>query len=142
MKYLFLFLFSGCLFLSAGELKINSVNAGKPVISGSVWRIEKSFDLSLPSEKNQILALNSGNWKRHQTNSDIRGYNGDILIKIQAPGSVTTLKYAAEICNYADAVTRTLTAEYSSDGINFKKLASVNYAGGWGKTAGFVNIKD
>lgn len=142
MKYLFLFLFSGCLFLSAGELKINSVNAGKPVISGSAWRIEKSFDLSLPSEKNQILALNSGNWKRHQTNSDIRGYNGDILIKIQAPGSVTTLKYAAEICNYADAVTRTLTAEYSSDGINFKKLASVNYAGGRGKTAGFVNIKD
>lgn len=74
------------------------------------------------AEWEQELELQAGGWKLHPKFAHIRGYNGDIAIKIIAPGKITALQATAKMTNYADSRQRTLSLSYSLNGIDFLPL--------------------
>ncbi len=112
------------------ELTIN----GYPVKDFPVITKKQSwtFDYSQKfNEKSAIvqkqLGLKASGWKKHPKHPHICGYNGNIIIKVNAPGPVTELSVQAKLTNYADRKIRKGVIEYSVDGVNFKPIAEKKF---------------
>ena len=82
----------------------------------------------------------SGRWKKHPTAGHIAGYNGDINLKINAPGPVVTLKMNCEITNYADAAARKVFIAYSLNGVDFHELEVKEFKSGTAKLDASVKL--
>ncbi len=104
------------------------------------WTYSRSIDFTKPESGPEEFLLEKSGWKQHPEYTDIRGYNGEITLKLKAPGPIDTLKADASMCNYADSVKRTVAITYSLSGSDFTELASKEFGGGTVTTAGQVKL--
>lgn len=75
------------------------------------------------------LGLARQGWKQHKEYPHIRGYNGNIDVKILAPGPVTHLTASAAITNFADSNRRQVSMSYSLNGFDYVSLAQQDFTG-------------
>ncbi|OQA82107.1 MAG: hypothetical protein BWY31_03413 [Lentisphaerae bacterium ADurb.Bin242] len=104
------------------------------------WTYSRSVDFTKPEGDLKEFLLEKSGWKQHPKHAGIRGYNGEITLKIKAPGPIAILNADATMCNYADSVRRKLVITYSLNGSDFTELASKEFGGGSGQAAGEVKL--
>ena len=75
------------------------------------------------------LDLAPNAWKQHPQHPHIRGCNGDVRVKILAPGPVVALSAQARITNYADSRSRVVSLAYSLNGYEYQPLGEETFTG-------------
>ncbi len=73
------------------------------------------------------LQLNPSGWKNHPQVPHINGYNGDITLKIAAPGPIAELNVESQLANFADDKTRKGVISYSINGIDYNVIAEKEF---------------
>ena len=118
--------------LMASELTINSfaVNDNPIIKKNDQWsfiyqREFKDRDVNYPE-----MQLSQSGWKKHPKYAHITGYNGDITLKIVAPGPIAQLDAESVITNYADAKIRASTIAWSLDGVNYTEIVNKEFGTG------------
>lgn len=126
----------------AGEVKINNiVPKDCPVEENDQgWSYVYTCELKTKELAGAELRLSAGGWKKHPTAGHIAGYNGDINLKINAPGPVVTLKMNCGITNYADAAARKVFIAYSLNGVDFHELEVKEFKSGTAKLDACVKL--
>ncbi len=100
------------------------------------WKI--NYKVNLGKENPPELELFKSGIKKHPKHPHIAGYNGDVLVKIVAPGLVEEIGVSALYVNYADRRSRTVNITYSLNGFDFLPLANETGAGGGVALSGTV----
>ena len=120
--------------LSAAELKINNrvVGSGYTETADS-WNYETSVNLVNEEPPAEFL-ITPRQIRRHPTSKHICGYNGNILLTVQAPGSIKYIDMAGTIANFPDKVVREAAFSYSLDGVNFIITEKKPFGGEHGHT--------
>ncbi len=112
------------------ELSINGYTIKDfPVIKnkqGWIFNYKQKFNKKSDVTWRQLELKTSG-WKQHPKYPHIRGYNGDITLKIIAPGPITKLSAQAKLTNYADSKIRKGIIAYSINGVDFKPIAEKEF---------------
>jgi hypothetical protein len=125
------------------ELSINGYPVKDfPVIKnnqGWNFNYKQKFNKKSDAVWRQLELKNSG-WKQHPKYPSIRGYNGDIALKIIAPGPITQLSAQAKLTNYADKKIRKVMIAYSTNGVDYKPLAKKEFGSGAVAIAGLVKL--
>lgn len=106
---------------------------------GWTFNYKQKFNKKSNAAWNQ-LELNSSGWKQHPKYSHICGYNGDINLKIVAPGPITQLSAQAKLTNYADKKIRKVMIAYSTNGVDYKVLAKKEFGSGTVTIADLVKL--
>ncbi|MFA6931319.1 MAG: hypothetical protein WCT05_13420 [Lentisphaeria bacterium] len=131
---LFLLLLCSGLWVSAAiELTLNGY---KPEFKidrdNEAWHYhyERKLQNAAPDEVwGPELGLSRRGWKQHPKYQYIRGYNGDISVKILVSGSISSLAASVKITNYADSESRQASLSYSLNGVDYLPLAQENFTG-------------
>jgi len=110
-----------------------SIN-GLPVNGFTVTKNEHDWTCSYEQKFNNKsdavwsqLELNTSGWKQHPEYPYIHGYNGNITLKIVAPGPIMELSAQARITNHADGQIRKAVISYSTNGVDFKSIAEKDF---------------
>ncbi len=99
----------------------------KETDSGWSFKYERDFsDDVMPNWAKELELIERG-WKKLAKSKHVRGYNGDITLKIIVPGPITKLSVQAKLTNYADRKIRKGVIAYSLDGINFETIAEKEF---------------
>ena len=123
----------------ATEFKVNNRVPEKGFTGGNTaWKYEQnvSFAKEIPGEF--LIAPRA--IKVHKKYAHIKGFNGDLILQIKAPGPVKTLEWTANMTNFADKKSRKISISYSLDGVVFKELDSKNFIGNATLSSGKVNL--
>ena len=123
-------------------VKINQTDAGtcRMDTDGKRWSCVYAAVLRDASSAGKELALSPGGWKKHPSSGHITGYNGDITLRIKAPGPIAKITLDGAITNYADSRKRTAYAAFSLDGVIFRELARQEFASGTAKLKGSFQL--
>lgn len=138
-KFVLSGLFMALLELTGSELTINSYQV--PFEPGPErWQINYA---SSPARENppELQLLKSG-IKKHPKYPHIAGYNGDITLKIAAPGPIRELSGYAEVSNFADSMKRKGQLLYSLNGIDFKTLDEKEFGPGKATFSGKAELPE
>ncbi len=142
------------MFLAAGSYGLANANAQELTLNGrqtdfpverdnQSWRFQyqrKFQDKDGFAAWGAELDLTPNAWKQHQQHSHIRGCNGDIRVKILAPGQVTKLSAQANITNYADSNSRVIGLSYSLNGYEYQPLGEETTFTGSATVAGEATL--
>ena len=145
MKKVFLALLplTACL-VQAGDFSVNGLTPDDVVIvrgDGGTWTVDYARDFARGGDFPE-LKFQPGGVKKHPQHAHIAGYNGDVTIKIAAPGPVASLSVKAAITNFADSETRAASLLYSLNGLDFTPLDEKEFGGGSATLAGRADWTD
>ncbi|MBE6372563.1 MAG: hypothetical protein E7055_10895 [Lentisphaerae bacterium] len=128
--------------LPAQDFKINGKipESGFSITDGS-WVYERNVDIAKEGFPEEFL-ISAKAIKQHPKHRYMRGYNGNIVLRISAPGRITALEFGAEITNYADSRKRSVSASYSLNGIDYVTLGSKDFGGGTAKLSGKAELPE
>ncbi len=118
-KWILLSLFPALFGLGAAELTVNNYPVPFESTSNG-WEI--SYAKNLSKENPQELLLAKSGIKKHPQHPHISGYNGDVTLKIVAPGPVKELEFQANVTNFADSRQRKNKILYSLNGTDYRVL--------------------
>lgn len=112
--------------LIAAEFKVNNRIPATGFTDGNTsWKYEKkvSFANEIPAE----FLITKKQIKTHKKFAYIKGFNGDLILQIKAPGKINEIEWSASIKNFADKQKRNISLSYSLDGVVYKNLDSKEF---------------
>lgn len=127
--------------VTAAEFRINNRIPATGFTGGNdSWKYEQkvSFANAVPEE---FLILPK-QIKTHKKHAYIKGFNGDLVLQIKAPGPVKTLEWSAIMTNFADKKVRKISLSYSLDGVTYKELAVKDFTGKATLSSGKITLPE
>ena len=94
--------------LIAAEFKVNNRIPATGFTDGNTsWKYEKkvSFANEIPAE----FLITKKQIKTHKKFAYIKGFNGDLILQIKAPGKINEIEWSASIKNFADKQKRNIS---------------------------------
>lgn len=127
--------------VTAAEFSINNRIPATGFIGGNdSWKYEQkvSFANAVPEE----FLIPPKQIKTHKKHAYIKGFNGDLVLQIKAPGPVKTLEWSAIMTNFADKKVRKISLSYSLDGVTYKELAVKDFTGKATLSSGKITLPE
>ena len=116
--------------VTAAEFKVNNKVPESGFMPGNEqWVYEQNINIAKNGFPAEFL-ISPKAIKQHPKQSHIRGYNGDITLRIAAPGRIRTLECGAAITNFADSRKRGVSAAYSLNGTDYVPIVSKEFKTG------------
>lgn len=137
-KIVLMGLLSGLLGIGAAELTVNGQKI--PLEEGNdTWEVKYMSNLVEKIDLPELRLVKQG-IKKHPQHSHIAGYNGDITLKIVAPGNIREMEVQASVTNFADSQKRKGRLLYSLDGVDYEILDEKEF--GRAELSGKVTLPD
>ncbi|MBQ7401948.1 MAG: hypothetical protein IJW05_00775 [Lentisphaeria bacterium] len=127
--------------VTAAEFSINNRIPATGFTGGNdSWKYEQkvSFANAVPEE----FLIPPKQIKTHKKHAYIKGFNGDLVLQIKAPGPVKTLEWSAIMTNFADKKVRKISLSYSLDGVTYKELAVKDFTGKATLSSGKITLPE
>ncbi len=127
--------------VTAAEFRINNRIPATGFTGGNdSWKYEQkvSFANAVPEE----FLIPPKQIKTHKKHAYIKGFNGDLVLQIKAPGPVKTLEWSAIMTNFADKKVRKISLSYSLDGVTYKELAVKDFTGKATLSSGKITLPE
>ena len=112
--------------------------------NNSDWQFERIYNLVSDAIAPE-LGITDKHIRKHPTSKHIKGYNGNIILAVNAPGTVKSLDCKGSITNFPDTKERFASLSYSLDGKKYTEIVKKPFGGKHGARLtlnGKINLPD